>query len=289
ELDRDGRIHVTTEIEYDFQDLASRGIYLTFVTRQEIEGDPDHQRVYEYSDFTAHSPTGAASDLSVEEGADSVGVYIGDPDRKDVTGVHTYEVSYTVEGIPNPGVGEGGSDEVYWNIIGTGFAEPINDFRMRFHAPAAPTGAACWHGPTGSSATCEEIIDDGDHLEFHHRNLAAGEGLTIAGEYPPGSFDDDWTIIKPRAITPGFGSPGIIAIGVALLLAAAGLAAWSWRTRKDEVYTGVPLGLEPASGQDTRVRRARPGKDFAVQFHPPRGRLPIEVGTVVAEHAKPEF
>src|SRR5699024_11996294 len=90
ELDRDGRIHVTTEIEYDFQDLASRGIYLTFVTRQAIEGDPDHQRVYEYSDFTAHSPTGAASDLSAEEGADPVRLYIGGPDRKDVTGVHTY-------------------------------------------------------------------------------------------------------------------------------------------------------------------------------------------------------
>src|SRR5699024_8987788 len=56
ELDEDGRIHVTTEIEYDFQDLESRGIYLTFVTRQDIEGDPDHQRVYEYSDFVASSP-----------------------------------------------------------------------------------------------------------------------------------------------------------------------------------------------------------------------------------------
>ena len=289
ELDRDGRIHVTTKIEYDFQDLASRGIYLTFVTRQDIEGDPDHQRVYEYSDFTAYSPTGAASNLTVEESADSVGVYIGDPDRKDVTGVHTYEVTYTVEGIPNPGVGDGGSDEIYWNIIGSGFAEPIKDFRMTLRAPAMPTDAACWHGAAGSSATCEETTNGGDRLEFHHRNLAPGEGLTIAGEYPPGSFDEAWTIIKPRANTPGLGSPGIIAIGVGLLLAAAGLIAWSWRSRRDDVYAGVPLGLEPAPGQDARVVQARPRKDFAVQFHPPRGSLPIEVGTIVAERAKSKF
>src|SRR5699024_8259970 len=73
-LEEDGRIHVTTEIEYDFQDVESRGIYLTFVTRQDIEGDPDRQRVYEYSDFAASSTTGAASDLRVEESADAVGV-----------------------------------------------------------------------------------------------------------------------------------------------------------------------------------------------------------------------
>src|SRR5690625_2993633 len=49
ELGEDGRMAVTTHVEYDFQNIESRGIYLNFVTRQDIEGDHDHQRVYDFS------------------------------------------------------------------------------------------------------------------------------------------------------------------------------------------------------------------------------------------------
>src|SRR5699024_10821648 len=84
ELGEDGRMAVTTHVEYDFQNIESRGIYLNFVTRQDIEGDPDQQRVYDFSEFTATSSTGAATDINAERTSNAVGVYIGDPDKQNL-------------------------------------------------------------------------------------------------------------------------------------------------------------------------------------------------------------
>src|SRR5699024_10569725 len=110
-------------------------------------------------------------------------------DRQNLTGVHSYEVSYTVEGIPNAGAGDNGEDEIYWNIIGTGFAEPIKDFRMSLSTPAEPTDTACWVGESGSPTECEHGTA-GSSAEFAQTNIEPGQGLTIAAEYPAGSFDE---------------------------------------------------------------------------------------------------
>ncbi|HLR58250.1 MAG TPA: DUF2207 domain-containing protein, partial [Beutenbergiaceae bacterium] len=221
ELGEDGRMAVTIDVEYDFQNIESRGIYLNFVTRQDIEGDPDHQRVYDFSEFTATSYTGAATDINVERTSNAVGVYIGDPDKQNLTGVHSYEISYTVAGIPNAGAGDNGEDEIYWNIIGTGFAEPINDFRMTLKTPGEPADTACWYGERGSRSGCEHGAE-GASAEFAHTNIEPGQGLTIAAEYPAGSFDEEWTIIEPKS------SPRASERGLdrkALALGAAGVVA----------------------------------------------------------------
>lgn len=296
-LGEDGRMSVTTRVEYDFQDIRSRGIYLSFVTRQDIDGDPDHQRVYEFSDFTASSSTGAATDVNVERTASAVGVYIGDPDKQNLTGVHSYEISYTVEGIPNAGVGADGQDEIYWNIIGTGFTEPIKDFRMTLSAPAAPSDAGCWYGTSGSPDACDSAVEESGAVEFRHTDLQPGQGVTIAAEYAAGSFDEAWTIIKPKRTSssrPGLDGLGLdrktIGLGAAGIVAALGGAAFlSRRRKKDEVYVGLPPGLEPADGQEAEVALAHPAKEYPVQFHPPLGQIPAEIGALVSEKADPSY
>lgn len=295
ELDGEGRLNVTTHIEYDFQDLKSRGVYLNFVTRQDIEGDADNQRAYEYSGFTASSSTGAATDVNVERSASGVGVYVGDPDKQNLTGVHSYEISYVVEGIPNAGVGDEGQDEIYWNIIGTGFAEPIKDFRMVLTTPEEPTQAACWAGARDSADECEGAGVEGNTATFTQQNIEPGQGVTIAAEYPAGSFDESWTIIEPKAQRPSLrGQSGpefwVLALaGAGVVAAAGGVSFASNRWRRDEVYLGLPPGVEPADGQEVEVGRARPLKDYPVQFHPPTGQIPAEIGALVSETSKPDY
>src|SRR5690625_7658737 len=46
----DGTMDVEIDIDYDFQDEESRGIFLTYYNRQEIEGETDRLRVFRYSD-----------------------------------------------------------------------------------------------------------------------------------------------------------------------------------------------------------------------------------------------
>jgi len=292
ELGEDGRMSVTTHVEYDFQNMESRGIYLNFVTRQDIEGDPDHQRVYDFSGFSATSSTGAATDINVERTSNAVGVYIGDPDKQNLTGVHSYEISYTVEGIPNAGAGENGEDEIYWNIIGSGFAEPIKDFRMSLSTPAEPTNTACWYGEVGSRSECEHGGADSS-VEFAQTNIEPGQGVTIAAEYPAGSFEEEWTIIKPKP-RPSSSERGLdrktLALGAAGVVALLGGGAlYSRRNKKDEVYVGLPPGLEPPAGQKAEVALVRPATDYPVQFHPPTGQIPAEIGALVSEKADPNY
>src|SRR5699024_6591559 len=215
--------------------------------------------VYAYAGFSASSSTGAATDVNVDRSSRSVGVYVGDPDKQKLTGVHSYEIPYVVEGIPNAGVGDEGQDEIYWNIVGTGFAEPIKDFRMTLTTPVEPTQAACWSGPRGSSGECEVATTEAHEAEFRQQNIRPGAGVTIAAEYPAGSFDESWTIVKAKPERPSFGRPGLPEPKVLGLIAAgvgavgAGVAFAARRGRRDEVYLGLPPGVEPAEGQSVEI------------------------------------
>src|SRR5690625_7425391 len=134
----DGTMEVEIDIDYDFQDEESRGIFLTYYSRQEIEGDPDHLRVFRYRDVEVSSSTGASTTVEAKEEDNNFIIRIGDEDKADLTGLHSYHVSFTVEGIPNPGVGEAGEDEIYWNVSGSGFTERGEHTRVTRSAPHAP-------------------------------------------------------------------------------------------------------------------------------------------------------
>src|SRR5699024_10737627 len=177
--------------------------------RQRIDGDPEHYRVLEYSDIRAASPT-APDNVRIESDDDGIGIYVGDPDVE-ITGTHEYTIHFTVEGVVNSGAGAGGEDEIYWNIIGTGYEQHIDDVRITLRGPAAATDAACWYGDFGSDTTCTGVEVGGSAAAFTQVFLKPGEGLTVAGEYPGGTFNDVEPILVERAtFTSVMGGPGII-------------------------------------------------------------------------------
>src|SRR5690625_1189892 len=74
----DGAVLVQLDFDFDFGTDEGHGPYLTFITRQEIDGDPDHYRVLEYSDITATSPSGAPAQVRQEDDGTVLAVYNGD-------------------------------------------------------------------------------------------------------------------------------------------------------------------------------------------------------------------
>ena len=61
----EGKIDVEIDMEYDFDGVESHGVYLSFLTRKQIEGDPDYDRGFEITDAQAASDT-APADLREE-------------------------------------------------------------------------------------------------------------------------------------------------------------------------------------------------------------------------------
>ncbi|WP_165962677.1 DUF2207 domain-containing protein [Occultella glacieicola] len=285
----DGTIDVMLDFAFDFADTPGHGPYLTLVTRQEIADDPDHYRVLEITDVQAMSPSGAPAEVHTEDDDNGLVIRIGDESIDDVSGVQDYVVSYTVAGIPNSGVGAGGEDEIYWNVIGSAWEIPLEDISVSVVAAAPVVEADCRVGDVGSRNRCESFTVDGGSATFTQGRLEPGEGMSVILAYPPDSFGGVQPILAPRRTLSnslGVDGPAGIVAGVAAVAGLALVAVRARRRGRDREYLGLTPGLAPTSVDDggTGPRRKRP---VAVQFTPPQGVRPGEVGTLTDEVADP--
>lgn len=282
----DGSVQVQLDFDFDFGDEEGHGPYLTFVTRQEIEGDSEHYRVLEYSDVTATSPSGAPAQIRTEEEDAGLAIYIGDEDVE-VDGVQQYQVSYTVTGIPTPGAGADGSDEIYWNVIGSGWEVPLQNVSVSLAGPAEVLDVACYTGRVGSNRSCEQHGATGQVATFGQQQLDDGEGMSIVVAYPPETFAGAAPILVERTTWRsfmGWAGPATI-VAVLIALAGAGGAIWRARSRgRDRAYLGLTPGLFPTSPESERTGPAR-RRPVAVQFTPPEGVRPGVAGTLWDEVA----
>ncbi|GIG40174.1 DUF2207 domain-containing protein [Cellulomonas phragmiteti] len=284
----DGTVAVTLELDFDYGDDPGHGPYLTFPTR--VSYDDEQDRVFEYRDVRASSPTGAPADVHREDQTSAVVLRIGDEDVDDVSGVQTYRVEMTVDGWINPANAQHSGDELYWNVIGAGWEIPLSDLSVTVTGPAAVQGAACFVGPAGSTTPCTAASTDGRSATFTQDVVPVGDQLTTVTGWPGGTFPGVQPILqaKPDPLLPlrGASLGGAAAALVALL--GGGLAVARVRsTGRDRAYLGLTPGLRPADGMTPatgpRDRRA----PVAVQFTPPDGARPGEIGTLVDEKADP--
>ncbi|MBO3095870.1 DUF2207 domain-containing protein [Cellulomonas dongxiuzhuiae] len=282
----DGTVDVVIDFDFDFGDDPGHGPYLTFPTR--VSYDDETDRFFEFSDVRVTSPTGAPAQLHREDETSAVILRIGDEDVDDVSGVQTYRVEMTVDGWINPANAQHSGDELYWNVIGPGWEVPLSDLSVTVTGPAAVEGVACFTGPQGSTTPCDDATTAGDSATFTQSVVPVGDQLTTVTGWPGGTFPGVQPILrdKPDPVLPL--RPTTVGGGVAaaVLLLGGGLAVRRVRrTGRDQAYLGLTPGLRPADGQGTasgpRDRRA----PVAVQFQPPEGARPGEIGTLVDEKA----
>lgn len=285
----DGSMRVREQIQYTFAGTDHHGIYRDLRTR--FTYDPqqtgqDKVREYPVSDVNVSSPSGAPTGVDVSEAGSITHLRIGDPNRT-VSGTQTYVLTYTIKGAFN---GFADHQELYWNITGAEWEVPIARAHVAVTAPQPATKAVCYRGELNSTDVCQATA--GATSTFTATDLQPGQGMTILMAYPPGTVSDTSPIIRD---TPKEGlaritqiSPYAVGGGVAIpLLAAAGVGLLAYRRGRDERYVGLTPGLEPGMGQDARTAPTPlvDRTEVAVQFQPPKGARPGQLGTLLDEEA----
>jgi hypothetical protein len=144
-------------------------------------------------------------------------------------------------------------DELYWNVTGNEWEIPIEAARARVTLPEgiAPLQHAAYTGYEGSNATEAEMKVAGGTVGFRAlRGLHPGEGLTVAVGWAPGQVE-----VVPERVASAAAQGSVLAIPLLALLFM--LSTWKKH------------GRDPA-------RRA-----VTVQYAPPEGLTPTELGTLV--------
>jgi hypothetical protein len=282
-----GTLHVVERIDYDFGDTPRHGIERFIPTR--FRYDDTYDRVEPISHVTTTATDASAKVTQRQEGS-FTRIRIGDP-NKTITGRHLYTISYDVKGALN---GFPDHIELYWNAIGDQWNTDISLASARVHAPDAITRVLCFVGRTGATTPCEGSSTSGSEATFTQSSgLPAYNGLTVVVELPKGSVSNTKPILKERfAVSRAFGaSPKSLSLAALVLLGGGGLLGrLLWLRGRDRRYVGQIPGLTPAAGQaDVEQPRPLTGTPLAgpVEFAPPDGIRPGQVGTLVDEQANP--
>ena len=282
----DGKLAVSEDITYAFAGSGHHGIERVIPTQ--VPYDRSHDRVYRISDVHVTSPSGAPSKVKRSEANGNTVLRIGDPNRT-VSGPQRYVIDYVVDGALNKFPDH---VELYWNAIGTEWDVPIDAASVRVTTPAAITQAACFTGAFGSNLPCTGAAVGSDQRSYgvQRSGLQANQALTVVVGLPTGSVTATGPVLVERhtlakAFEPTVPS-GAVAAGL-VLVGVGGAIGMTWQKGRDRAYVGLTPGLEPGAGQSEADRRVPlVGKPpVAVQFQPPEGLRPGQVGTLIDEEA----
>lgn len=277
----DGVTHVESTFEMDFSEVRGRGPQFELPLRQST-GNTDEYVLFDIDNVEVTSPSGARTDLQESENNGSLRLRIGDPDTFYDT-PQTYTISFDVTGLvardrEEQGTGQTtGLDEFSWNAIGQ-MASRIDDLTVTVTGPAEVQRA---EGYTGANLeTPVEATTSGNTATYEFGSVPPGTSAQVVAGYPLNTFTDvEQDIQKP---VPVFGMDPLQVgtSGVLTLGALVSLFMIHRRHTRDEVYLGLTPGLTPAKGQQGAVGRASRKFKPTVQFHPPKGARPGEIGTL---------
>lgn len=183
-VNKDGKMGVIENIEYDFSNLERHGIYrdIPFVTTNKA----GKKFRLEFNNFQV---TDEIQKYKVEKSIvnQKIRLQIGDP-NKTITGIHKYIISYEVAGALTY---FSDHDELYWNATGNDWNVPIKLSTVQVELPFVvgenEIKYICYTGPAGSSEQdCSSIVTGSTANIKTERPLTAYEGLTIAVSFPKG-------------------------------------------------------------------------------------------------------
>ena len=211
------------------------------------------------TDIQIESVTDAAgSPRAFDAERDEAGEFLLVTIRADdfVHGEQTYVISYRQHNVtfaPD----DAAIDEFYWDVNGTGWAQPFGrvraELRMSADVAEAFTGdVACYRGWTGSGTPCESL-SVGESLPpvvvAEASALGPYENLTIAVGFTPGTFEprDEAFMSSPAAIA------GAVAAIVALLSMLAAIVTRVVRWRDHPGRGTVIAEYQPQPGVSAMV------------------------------------
>ncbi|MGE5287289.1 MAG: DUF2207 domain-containing protein [Micromonosporaceae bacterium] len=282
-IQRDASIVVTEQIVYDFGSNERHGIIREIPVLYGY--NKRYDRYYPLEVRSVQSPD-APAQYTVDNNGSSVIIKIGNPGQT-VTGAHTYRLTYLVRGSMDAYTGY---DELYWDAIGDQWYVPVGRATVRVTAPAAPTDAACWAGPSGSENPCQQADVANGAATFTQAGLGPHEALTVAVEIPKGVvapprpvLREQWSLQRAFALTPvSLGACGGL---LAVLMVLGTLLVVRRRRRQHAVPAPDLTGAAPAPSAEPV---APPGSDQSpMELAPPDGVRPGLAGTLLDGVANP--
>ncbi len=280
-VDAQGTADVQLSLSFDFGNDPGHGPYLTFPLRQEIANDPDHWRMLDMTIGQVSSPSGADASVQTKEENGNLLIRVGS-EGSTFTGVQTYQVNYTIRGLIAPQQAQSGLDEFNWNAVGSGWEVPIDSASVTVTGPAAISRVSCYSG-TSFDYPCD-ATSKGTEATYAVSQIGNGSGMQVVAGFPAGTFTGAEARLERRYGVGNMFPVTPWTAGVAGVLTALGLAAVLRRTRRsarDQVYLGLTPGLVPADGQESNVGHQGSDVPVAVQFTPPKGARPGELGTLM--------
>ena len=283
-IERSGSLEVIEQITYDFGTTPRHGIYRDIPVR--VRYDDRYDRLIRLTDVRVSASAGTPTDVSIS--GDSVThIRIGDPGRQ-ITGVHTYTISYVVTGALTRFADH---DELVWNAVGDQWPVTVHAATARVDAPVDLTSQTCFAGPARSKLACEGSNRAGSAATFRQSILSPRSAFTVVVGLPRGAVAVPAPILEERfSLDRAFARTRVtVATFVALLvLLVGGIVFLAWRTGRDRRFVGSPV--DAALGSDGGVEAPVPlfGGDLVpVEFVPPDGLRPGQIGTLLDERANP--
>lgn len=286
-IEKSGDLEVTETIVQEFGSTPRHGIFRYIPNR--LRYDDEFDRVYpiDLESVTA-SPAGTPDDVETKDENGNFVIRIGDPDTT-ITGRHTYRIVYRVQGAMN---GFADHDELFWNAIGNQWEQDIGQMNVRVTGPTGITRIACYQGQFGSTAPCDksQITKTGGAV-FQQSNLPAFQALSVVIALPAGTVDSTAPILDERwSLDKAFSrTPATVGGGAGLFVLIVGGVAWlMWRRGRDLRYRGSQVDQVMGSPTPDAPTEEVPLFDkgtTVVEFEPPEGLRPGQVGTLVDEVA----
>jgi uncharacterized protein (TIGR04222 family) len=280
-----GDLQVVETIVYDFGSEQRHGIFRDIPTR--FHYDDTYDRVTPLRVDSVRGSPGTPVGFTVGDGGNGkTEIKIGDPDQL-ITGVHEYTIQYTVQGAMNSFQNR---DELYWNAIGDEWDVTIQRATVRVSTPGAITGVACFQGQAGTSDRCAVSGFQGDTARFGETQIFPNQGLTVVVGIEPGAvavqppiLQERWSPARAFALTPATAS----AAGVLAIAGIAGFGYLTWTRGRDRRYQGsqVDQVMGNPHGDAERVPVGDADAEGPVEFAPPDGIRPGQIGTLIDEHA----
>lgn len=276
-IQTDGTIQSRETILYDFDDVVRHGIFrdIPYVRINE-EGK---KFALAFENITIADEKGAAHRFEETKENSNIHLKIGDPD-KTITGMHTYDLAYTVRGALTY---FSDHDELYWNAVGTDWQVPTDEALIRVTIPeGAPDGSlrvSCFTGPEDATQSdCTSHTVDLRTVEVSaDRPLAPYEGLTVVIGFPKGIVD----VLEPvpvDAYKETWWWKILVSLFVVVMIAIA--LGWYVLAPFYIIYMWYRFGRDPRPA----IGEAR------AWFSPPTGKggrqlTPGETGTILDEQA----
>lgn len=271
QVQKDGKLEVTEEIEYDFGNDQRHGIVRKIPTdKANNEGTLFRMSI---DGITVTDEANEAYQFTSSRESENLLIQIGDPD-KTITGKHVYVLRYTVSGALTY---YSDFDELYWNAIGSDSTVPVAQATAIVRLPEEITEDqilyTCFVGVTDGTSTdgCTVAVS-GYQLMYSAQNLAPNEGLTVVTRFPMGVV----AVLEPQEVVQFFDT-----LWGKIILFSIVLIAFMW-------YIVYPLWLPIKwwmNGRDPKQQGIGEAQAWFSSPKLPNGRelTPAEAGALIDE------